>query len=168
MMLKGGFVAKDDEFHAGTSHGDIHATEVGEETNLPVVVAAHKADEDDVAFLSLKAIDGVDADDLTERTELLTLADLLTEILRLHLIRGDDAHIEPFGKETLFSDFFYVILECGKHKFCFRLVDASMIFTDELFGEIKFRRPTPRPPYREGAVSLLVSLFIGRDFTPSL
>ena len=50
-------VADDDEFHAGAGDGDVHAAEVVEEADRALVVVAYHADEDDIAFLSLEAVD---------------------------------------------------------------------------------------------------------------
>ena len=56
----GGF-AQNDQLHAGAGHGDVHAAQVGEETYLTPFVGTDQTDEDDVAFLPLKTIYGVDA-----------------------------------------------------------------------------------------------------------
>ena len=50
-------VAEDDEFHAGAGDGDVHAAEVVEEADGTLVVVAYHADEDDIAFLPLEAVD---------------------------------------------------------------------------------------------------------------
>ena len=50
-------VADDDEFHAGAGDGDVHAAEVVEEADGTLVVVAYHADEDDIAFLPLEAVD---------------------------------------------------------------------------------------------------------------
>ena len=55
-------VAEDDEFHAGTGNGYIHAAQIAQETYLAFIIAAHHRDEDDVTFLSLKTVNGVYAD----------------------------------------------------------------------------------------------------------
>ena len=59
-------VAEDDELHAGTGDGDVHAAQVAEEAYLALVVGAHQRDDDDVALLTLEAVDGVDADERAE------------------------------------------------------------------------------------------------------
>ena len=53
-------VAEDDEFHARPGDGDVHAAQVAEETNLSFIVGTDEGDEDDVAFLPLKTVNGVD------------------------------------------------------------------------------------------------------------
>ena len=61
-MLRESFaVANDDKFHTGASDGNIHSPQVAKETNLPLVVVADHADNNHVAFLSLKSINGMDA-----------------------------------------------------------------------------------------------------------
>lgn len=52
-------VADDDEFAAGARHGNIHAADVFEEADVLFGVAAHKGDDDDVAFGALEGVDGV-------------------------------------------------------------------------------------------------------------
>jgi hypothetical protein len=69
----GPFVAQDNQLHAGSCDGYVHTAEVAQETNLSFVVAANHRDDDDVALLSLEAIDGVDADEASEGFEILTL-----------------------------------------------------------------------------------------------
>ena len=53
-------IADDDEFHSCPRDGHVHAPEVGEETDVAAVVGTDKADEDDVALLTLKSVDGVE------------------------------------------------------------------------------------------------------------
>ena len=55
-------VADNDEFHAGASDGDVHAAQVVEETYSALVVVAHHADDNDIAFLPLESIHAVDRD----------------------------------------------------------------------------------------------------------
>ena len=59
-------VAEDDDLHAGSGDGHVHAAQVAEETNLSLVVAAYQRDDDDVALLSLKTVDGVHGDKTPE------------------------------------------------------------------------------------------------------
>ena len=42
MAGEGGDGADDDELHAGSGHGYVHATEVAQKTDVAVVVAAHE------------------------------------------------------------------------------------------------------------------------------
>ena len=64
-----GSIAEDDELHAGTGDGYVHAAQVAEESDLSVVVGTHHGDEDDVALLPLEAVDSVDGDEMTEGFE---------------------------------------------------------------------------------------------------
>ena len=59
-------MAYDDEFHSCPCDGDIHATEVGEEAHLPLLVLSHHGDEDDVALLSLETVYGVDGNKVAQ------------------------------------------------------------------------------------------------------
>ena len=59
-------ISEDDQFHSGTGDGDIHTSQVAEEANLSLVVATHQRDDDDVALLSLKTVDGVHGDKTPE------------------------------------------------------------------------------------------------------
>ena len=72
MAGHGFLVTENDDFHAGSGDGDVHASQVAEETYLSVVVGAHERDDDDVALLSLEAVDGIDADKSSEGLEKLT------------------------------------------------------------------------------------------------
>ena len=69
-------IAKDDEFHAGTGNGHVHAAQVAQEANLSFVVGTYQRDDDDVALLSLETVDGVDGDETAERLEVLFLLQL--------------------------------------------------------------------------------------------
>ena len=64
VVAHGLFVAEDDELHACSGHGHIHAPDVGEEANLSLLVGADEADEDYVALLALESVDGVDGDEV--------------------------------------------------------------------------------------------------------
>src|SRR3712207_2746451 len=52
-----------DELHTGPCYGHVHASNVTQEANLSLVIAAHQGDENDVTLLPLKAIHGVDTDE---------------------------------------------------------------------------------------------------------
>ena len=66
-------VAEDDDLHAGTGDGDVHAAHVTEEAYLSFLVRADEGEDDDVALLTLEAVDGIDADAAAERFEELIL-----------------------------------------------------------------------------------------------
>ena len=44
------------QLHAGTGYGDIHSSQVIEETYLPIFVGTDKTDENNITFLPLEAI----------------------------------------------------------------------------------------------------------------
>jgi len=86
MAAEGGAVAEDDDLHAGTGDGHVHAAEIAQEADLALIVAAHKGDDDDVALLSLEAIDGVHGDEAAEWLEELALLDEPAQQLHLGAI----------------------------------------------------------------------------------
>ena len=55
-----------DEYKLGASSGDgyVHAAQIAKETDISSFVSTHETDDDNVALLALKGIDGVDRDDL--------------------------------------------------------------------------------------------------------
>ena len=69
MAGEGDDAADDDELHAGAGHGYVHAAEVAEETDVAFVVASYKRYHNHIPFLSLKAVDGVDGDEVAEGLE---------------------------------------------------------------------------------------------------
>ena len=128
VVAHGFFVAEDDEFHAGSCHRHVHASEVGEEAYLTLFVGADEADEDDVALLALEAVDGVDGDGVAQGTECVGLADELAEVACLHFVGGDDADVESLVEEALEAYLGYVVLEGGEDEGGFGFVDASVVF----------------------------------------
>ena len=76
-------VADDDEFHACAGDGDVHAAQVAKESYLSLLVGAHEGDDDDVAFLSLEAVNGVDGDKAAVWFVVFASTDELSEILHL-------------------------------------------------------------------------------------
>ena len=82
----GGGIAQDDELHTGTGDGHIHAAQVTQEADLTIVVGTDKRDQDDVAFLSLEAINGVHTDQMAVGFEVLLLLQLPAQILHLSAI----------------------------------------------------------------------------------
>ena len=69
MVREGGGIPQDDQLHAGTSHGYIHATQVVEKAYLPLCVGTYQADENHVPLLSLEAIHRMDGDEGAEGLE---------------------------------------------------------------------------------------------------
>ena len=135
MACHGGGIAEDDEFHAGAGDGHVHATEVSEETDLSFVVGTDEGDEDDVAFLALEAIDGVDADEVAVRFEELAFLEEATEVLHLGAVGGNDAYVEAFIEDAGFADLLKILFEGEEGEFGLGLVDAAEGFADELLFE---------------------------------
>ena len=69
VACQGGGVTQDEEFHAGAGNGDVHATQVAQEADLPGIVGPHERDEDDVALLALEPVDSVDRYQMAEGLE---------------------------------------------------------------------------------------------------
>ena len=135
MARHGRGIAEDDEFHTGACDGHVHAAEVTQETNLSFVVGADEGDEDDVAFLALEAVDGVDADEVAVRFEELAFFEESAEVLHLGAVGGDDAHVEAFVEDAGFADFLKILFEGEEGEFGFGLVDAAEGFADKLLFE---------------------------------
>ena len=53
-------------------NGHVHAVGDHQKTNLSIVIGAYQADENDIAFLSLKAVNGVNGDGRFERPQKTT------------------------------------------------------------------------------------------------
>ena len=104
MACHGGCIAEDDEFHPGTCDGHVHAAEVTEETDLSFVVGADEGDEDDVAFLALEAVDGVDADEVAVGFKELAFLEESAEVLYLGTVGGNDAYVEAFVEDAGLAD----------------------------------------------------------------
>ena len=100
----GGGVAQDEEFHAGAGNGDIHAAQVAQKADLALVVGAYQRDEDDVAFLPLETIDGVDRNQVTERFEKGAFLDPPPQVLHLGTVGRDDAHVDAVVQNALLAD----------------------------------------------------------------
>ena len=76
-------VAEDDDLHAGSGDGNVHAAQVAKETYLPFVVGTNQGDDDDVALLSLEAVNGIDADESAKGLEVFALHQEAPQILHL-------------------------------------------------------------------------------------
>ena len=79
-------IAQDDELHAGTGHGYVDAAQVAEEAYLAFVVGADEADEDDIALLTLEAINGIDCHQVAVGTQGGAAAELAAQVLHLCLV----------------------------------------------------------------------------------
>ena len=132
MARHGGGIAEDDEFHAGACDGHVHASEVAQETDLSFVVGTDEGDENDVAFLALETVDGVDADEVAVRFEELAFLEESAEVLHLCAVGGDDAHVEAFVEDAGFANFLKILFEGEEGEFGFGLVDAAEGLADEL------------------------------------
>ena len=101
LMFGEGFnIADDDEFHAGTGDGNVHAAQVAQETYLSLLVGTHERDDDDVAFLSLEPVNGVHGDKTAVWLVVFAPADELAQILHLCAIGRYDAHVDAFLKDA--------------------------------------------------------------------
>ena len=60
MAAEGGGIADDEKLHAGASHGNVHPAEVAQETDVALLVAPYKRDDNYVALLPLKSVNRVD------------------------------------------------------------------------------------------------------------
>ena len=96
-------VAQDDEFHSGSRHRHVHATEVFQESDLAFIVGTYQGDENHVALLPLETIYRIYADQAAVRLEELILLDELLQILHLGTVRRNDAHINSFLQNALFA-----------------------------------------------------------------
>ena len=132
MACHGRGIAEDDEFHAGACDGHVHASEVAQETDLSFVVGTDEGDEDDVAFLALETIDGVDADEVAVRFEELAFFEKSAEVLHLCAIGRDNAHVEAFVEDAGFADLGEILFEGKEGKLGLGFVDAAEGFADEL------------------------------------
>ena len=82
-----GRVADDDEFHSCTGDGHVHAAQVSQKAYLPLLVGPDERDDDDIALLSLKSINGIDADEVAVGLEECMLSDESAQQLYLCPIR---------------------------------------------------------------------------------
>ena len=135
MACHGGGIAEDDEFHAGAGDGHVHPSQVAQEAYLSFFVGADEGDEDDVAFLALKAVDGIDADEVAVRFEELAFLEESAEVLHLSTVGGDDAHVKAFIEDAGLADFLKILFEGKEGEFGLGLVDAAEGFADELLFE---------------------------------
>lgn len=103
MLRKCIHATENDEFHPGTCDGYIHTTEVAEETYLSLIVATYEGEDDDIAFLSLETIHGIDRDEMAERFEELALPYESAQQLHLSTIWRDDTHVDAFVEDALLS-----------------------------------------------------------------
>ena len=87
MARHGRGVAQDDELHAGTRDGDIHAAQVAQESDVAVGIVAHQRDDDDVALLPLEAVDGAHGDVALETAEIMLHLEQAADEARLAAIR---------------------------------------------------------------------------------
>lgn len=86
MPRQGGGIAENHELHTGARDGYVHAPQIGKEANLPVIVAAHKTDEDHIALLSLKSVDGIGTQQAAYRTQHAAGLDEPPQVLHLCLV----------------------------------------------------------------------------------
>ena len=107
-------IAQDDQFHACTRDCHVHTPQVGKESYLAPGIAPHERNEDDIAFLTLKAVHRIHTDKMKEGLEKGTRLNELAQMLHLDTIGRYDTHVDPFVQDTLLSDLqeigFYLIV----------------------------------------------------------
>ena len=137
MTRQGVTVAQDDNLHAGSGDGHIHAAQVTEETNLPFVVRPYHRYDDDVAFLSLKTINRIDTDESAEGFEVGAFHQQTPQILHLSTVGRDNAHIDTFVQQSLFANTLEILLEDMHGQQALSLVDTTIALAYEFFLEGK-------------------------------
>ena len=80
MTGKSGGVTDNDEFHPGAGDGDVHPAQVVQEADVAFLVGTDKTDENDIAFLPLESVDGVDGDESSQRVEESVAFDQLADV----------------------------------------------------------------------------------------
>ena len=125
VAAQGGGVAYDDEFHACTGDGHVHASEVGEEPHLSLFVLSHHGDEDDVALLSLEPVHGVYGDKVAEGFPVGVLAEHLAKQMHLALVGGDDTDVQTLVQDAVLAVALYIVVQGLQGKFCFNRVYAA-------------------------------------------
>ena len=81
-----GGVSQNNEFHACSGDGHVHAAQVTEETDPAFVVGSYETDHDHIAFLSLEAVYRVSGYQAAERFEESVALDQSADILNLRLV----------------------------------------------------------------------------------
>ena len=75
---------------------------------MPFVVGTDETDENDIAFLSLKAIDGIYSHQTAIGTQGSVVFQFSTQVLYRCLVGGDKAKVDAFVQNTLAADAFDV------------------------------------------------------------
>ena len=70
---------------------------------------------------------------MAHAAEFLALAYLLSQVVRLHAIGRDDAHVYPFLKETIYSHLVYVSLQVEQQQVGLGFVYPAVVLADILF-----------------------------------
>ena len=125
-------VAQDDEFHSGSRHRHVHATEVFQESDLSLVVGAYQGDENHVALLPLETINRIHAYQAAVRLEELILLDEFLEILYLGTVRRNDTNIDSFLQNAPFAYLGEVFRQGEQGKLGFCLVDTPETLAHKL------------------------------------
>ena len=136
-------VAKDNQFHAGACYCHVHAPQVGEEANLPVVVGTHERYYYHVALLTLKAVHRVDGDETAQGAQLVVTAYQLAQILHLSPVRRDHAHVDPLVERPCAPDLCIIGAQGVDGELCLLLVYASEALAHKLFLCPRERRVDP-------------------------
>ena len=90
-------ITYDNKFHAGTGHGDIHTTEVAQESDVPVGIVAHEGNNDNITFLTLETVDSAHGDVALEFAEVVLHLEQAADETRLTAVGGDDAEVDAFA-----------------------------------------------------------------------
>ena len=89
MAGEGWGIAEYDKFHAGPGDSDIHATQVIEKPDVAVFVGTDEADENDISFLTLETVDGVNGNKAFQGMKEAVVLDELADVLHLHPVWRD-------------------------------------------------------------------------------
>ena len=96
---------------------------------MPIFVGPHQADDDHVAFLPLKTVHCVHADEMAQGFERGLVLDKVPQVLHLGAVRRDDAHVDALFYHTLPAYFVKIFVECGHGEGRLGAVDPSIVFT---------------------------------------
>ncbi len=125
---------------------------------MPLVVGAHEADDDDVALLSLKAVDGVHGDAVAQRPQGVVAAHQLSQVLHLRAVGRDDGHVEVLVEHALAPDALHIAGERGDGELRLGTVDAPIAVAHHFLLAVEVTGVNPcdgRFPVEDAAVTHL-------------
>ena len=126
MVRQRGGVAQDEQLHAGTGDGHIHAAKVVQETDTTLIVTSHHRNQDDIAFLSLEAIDRIDRYLAYEWLEETALLHKFAEQLHLALVGRDDAEVDAVVQDTFDAHLTDIVAQGLHQKQSLARIDAAL------------------------------------------